>query len=1136
MLSIWINDSIVGTLSNLNAGSSYAMWTYSNLSGFAGQTVILKFLGTTDISYPTIFRIDDVSLTYTTLVPPAPNVSADYSTINLKVNETKNIIFALTNSGGVSDHTYLDAMLSDDDGLDITFISKSSMWDYDHVYSNGEAMWKKTDTTSPTLLLHPKTISVWKDADWTSSNSGSMVARITGKTAGTWSVYYRSSMNPKGEVQNNWNPDSFKRDPTSSGYTDATGRYAKRIAVTVTGPVDLVPLTVYRTPSLNKYYVGLNGANSVTINSGVLNKGDGTADNNYLYYYIGTTSSDFSKKIDQDSSGTLLPGDSSNESSAYAFASEDVGTKYFNVEVDATNIIDESDEDNNTASDGPFDVIADNNIDANASSCEAFVDSSKSKSVPNNQWQNFVSNPYFKISGYSDLKSGIAGFSYYFGESDGGSPSTNYPPAITNDEFSTTDPNGNGTYFFRVRTFDKVNNYSAASAPLFTVKYDGTAPNNPTICDAWKTSAKLLSEKITSGSWQTATGNPYLEWIKPTDNGAAGIKGYYYYYGTSDSEEPSIRFTTNNYYNAGVDVTKIPGVYYLRLKTEDNAGNVSASTTIFKVQFDGPPVISDLAAKTDNSGASISQGIWQSDNDPYFYWSTPASGFTIEGYSWAWDTSPEDKIDISLGTNTYYQTPANFLRNGRHVFYIKAKNSSLSEFGSPAQFEILVDTTPPPAVTIVRDGTGEDEDVTTANTRLAANWPPVNDTESGIAKYWYAIGTTPGGNDFKDWLDNGINTSMLLTDLNLHVGTTYYVSVKAENKAGLTGLINVSDGIILIPTQLSSNLRAVDYSEENTEYCSNTALFSWDSAYDADGISGYYYIVDDNAATVPTGATGSFVANNSVAVSVLNDGTWYFHLISKDSLGNVSNQAMHKKIQRRCVVYPSISNIFNLSDGSTLEITTGAITSGATIQIIIPTSTEVPRGIYDPNFIVTTVVKDIRLSNGVNQLNNDIIITLKYTNADVTGLDENTLRIAYYDEGNRIWKIIRDSIPYPSQKSVIARVNHLTLFSIVGVITGDSVICGLTNYPNPFVAGKGGQTKIRYTLKSNSDVRIRIYDLIGELVLEKNIRAGEVGGQQFTNEIPWDGKNSKGHYVAAGGYICIVKVGNKIEKVKIGVK
>jgi len=108
--------------------------------------------------------------------------------------------------------------------------------------------------------------------------------------------------------------------------------------------------------------------------------------------------------------------------------------------------------------------------------------------------------------------------------------------------------------------------------------------------------------------------------------------------------------------------------------------------------------------------------------------------------------------------------------------------------------EYTVDATPPSVVSFVNDGLGEDIDVGTDSDRLSANWATASDPDSGVARYWYCIGTTAGGSDMADWTDNGTNTSVTRTGLSLILGRSYYFSVKAENGAGLFGDVVSSDG------------------------------------------------------------------------------------------------------------------------------------------------------------------------------------------------------------------------------------------------------------------------------------------------------------------------------------------------------
>jgi len=59
--------------------------------------------------------------------------------------------------------------------------------------------------------------------------------------------------------------------------------------------------------------------------------------------------------------------------------------------------------------------------------------------------------------------------------------------------------------------------------------------------------------------------------------------------------------------------------------------------------------------------------------------------------------------------------------------------------------------------------------------------------ESGIAEYQYAIGTFPGGTDVADWTSAGTETEITHYGLNLIEGQSYYFTVRAKNRSGLSG-------------------------------------------------------------------------------------------------------------------------------------------------------------------------------------------------------------------------------------------------------------------------------------------------------------------------------------------------------------
>jgi len=137
---------------------------------------------------------------------------------------------------------------------------------------------------------------------------------------------------------------------------------------------------------------------------------------------------------------------------------------------------------------------------------------------------------------------------------------------------------------------------------------------------------------------------------------------------------------------------------------------------------------------------------------------------------------------------------------------------------------INIDWTAPSCVT-VNDGTGNDIDTVSSLNTLSANWTSSTDPNSGIARYWYAIGTTAGTTDVLNWSDNGINTTVTKSGLTLTQGTTYYFSVKAENGAGLTSICS-SDGMVVdVNTGFNSNENIINISVQPNPFNSNATIY-----------------------------------------------------------------------------------------------------------------------------------------------------------------------------------------------------------------------------------------------------------------------------------------------------------------------
>lgn len=80
-------------------------------------------------------------------------------------------------------------------------------------------------------------------------------------------------------------------------------------------------------------------------------------------------------------------------------------------------------------------------------------------------------------------------------------------------------------------------------------------------------------------------------------------------------------------------------------------------------------------------------------------------------------------------------------------------------------------------------------------------------------------------------------------------------------------------------------------------------------------------------------------------------------------------------------------------------------------------------------------------------------------------------------------------------------------------------------YPNPFNL----KTQIQYEVPGKSYVTLKIYNSLGQLIrnlVDETQNSGE-------RVIYWDSKNYNGNDVASGVYFCRVKIGSKVQMLKL---
>lgn len=177
--------------------------------------------------------------------------------------------------------------------------------------------------------------------------------------------------------------------------------------------------------------------------------------------------------------------------------------------------------------------------------------------------------------------------------------------------------------------------------------------------------------------------------------------------------------------------------------------------------------------------------------------------------------NPTATIYVGNGASNYarYQNPNPVTPSGKIRTIITDGAGNLS---TVVVEDLNIDWTNPSVVSSLNDGVALDIDTTANGTQLQANWLGAFDANSGVSKYYYAIGTTAGASNIIGWTSVTASTSSItVTGLSLINGQKYYISVQSENFAGMRSMVVTSDGQIYSNGVATSIHDAHDYSGIN---------------------------------------------------------------------------------------------------------------------------------------------------------------------------------------------------------------------------------------------------------------------------------------------------------------------------------
>jgi len=164
------------------------------------------------------------------------------------------------------------------------------------------------------------------------------------------------------------------------------------------------------------------------------------------------------------------------------------------------------------------------------------------------------------------------------------------------------------------------------------------------------------------------------------------------------------------------------------------------------------------------------------------------------------------------------------------------------------------------------------------------------------------------GESLRDWFSETLTSSSEAGSVYLH---WYY----GMNIIGDPLLSIYYDCTVLAPAIVSET-----HPNQEQWYDTQRPQINWTIPTDVNEITGYYYIVDQNPTTIPDKDTGTYTTiNGTLATEDLASGTWYYHVVSVDSVGNIGQEASHYAVNidvtppEVTLIYPTL-NGYSSSD------------------------------------------------------------------------------------------------------------------------------------------------------------------------------------------------------------------------------
>lgn len=445
---------------------------------------------------------------------------------------------------------------------------------------------------------------------------------------------------------------------------------------------------------------------------------------------------------------------------------------------------------------------------------------------------------------------------------------------------------------------NSVDGLSSPTLEDFSINYydDIVDPTNPDSIAAWTNSEK--GKVIESGEGKyTNDSKPYFEFSGATDEAPGSeIKGYYIYFGSSNTADP---------YTAGVFQTQssediqsfIPstdltssGSYYLRIRTIDNADNISDIATIFEYNYDKTVPVSPNSINVTPFG-------WSRTNNFSF---TFDSGFDealydsgLLGYQYKFGGTSTDWSGEVFTTNELSINDIEAYQDGQNIMYLRAVDNA-GNTGIVRQVYFYYNGQAP---SIPQNLTVNPQSSTTDNS-FTFTWEEPESYNAEIKGYRYSINSLPQANN-----TIFINLSSLspevsydqdtkkVTISNIPAATLqgfnyfYVVAVDTNDNVAYGDVsARIGFGCTTPAPGNPTNIEIFDTSNRDREKFS--IALNWAEPVNK-GVGFKHYVIEKSLDGEDFEFAGSS-AGNSFIETELSSRKYYYRVLTEDNSGNTS--------------------------------------------------------------------------------------------------------------------------------------------------------------------------------------------------------------------------------------------------------